>query len=188
MFKATVIVMRRDKEGGQRRPQSLSPGLCSFNTSLRTRLGASASFSYPLLINRSSVWLVTIESSRGAGGWEGVDDLLVSSADLTSISLLLWLCAHTHMHVCKEQKGVEWLPVWDREAQKEEKHDLGAKADLWMFNFSLFNSPFDCIVINNMFYSIITDSTLSHLHNMSHYNHPPLPPPLNVVFVTLHIT
>lgn len=66
-----------------------------------------------LLINRSLVWLVTIESSRGAGGCEEVDDLLVSSTDLTSIFLCLRLWTHTDMHMYKKRKGVEWVCVWD---------------------------------------------------------------------------
>lgn len=103
MFKASVIVMKRGKEGGQRRPQSLSPGLCSWEVSPCTRLTTS-NFLTPL-INRSLLGLVTIESSRGAGGCEEVDEVLVPSTDLTLTSLRLRLCTPTHMY--EEQKGVE---------------------------------------------------------------------------------
>lgn len=65
------------------------------------------------LINRSSVWLVTIESSRGAGACREVDDLLVSSTDLTSTSLRLCRGART-----QSTKG-GWVIICETE-----KHDF----------------------------------------------------------------
>lgn len=87
------------------------------------------------LINRSLVWLVTIEPLRGAGFCEDVDGLLVSSTWHQYPSI------PPHLHSCtciKNKKGF---------LCETEKHRLRCQT-----------LSFDYVVINeNMFFSVVTD-------------------------------